>query len=116
MLYHIRKVHQGDPKPSFKCCVCGKCVSSNNFLQRHLRIHTGETPYFCGVCGRRFAWKSSYLSHLKLHSEEKKTIFCPICGRSFTHLGRLQMHCQSHVKEATYECGNAGWILVTVML
>jgi len=52
------------------CALCGKRMSSKSF-RLHMRTHTGERPYLCGVCGMGF----SHANHLKRHNSnvhEKK--------------------------------------------
>uniref|UniRef100_H9G9J6 Zinc finger and BTB domain containing 8A n=1 Tax=Anolis carolinensis TaxID=28377 RepID=H9G9J6_ANOCA len=51
------------PRTRFKCPFCTHVVKRKADLKRHLRCHTGERPYPCEACGKRF----SRLDHLTSH-------------------------------------------------
>ncbi|OAF71280.1 SWI/SNF-related matrix-associated actin-dependent regulator of chromatin subfamily B member 1, partial [Intoshia linei] len=56
-----------DPKDKdlrkFVCTVCGKAFKLKHHLNEHQRIHSGEKPYCCNRCGKRFSHSGSFSSH-----------------------------------------------------
>lgn len=47
------------------CQFCGKVCPKPSDLQRHLMKHTGEQPFQCDLCQRRFKAKPNLLYHLR---------------------------------------------------
>lgn len=51
---------------------CSKQFRTQTARQNHSRSHTGEMPFQCSECPKRFGWRSTLDSHIKLGHKERK--------------------------------------------
>ncbi|KAG9492796.1 hypothetical protein GDO78_000998 [Eleutherodactylus coqui] len=71
------------PSMRFKCPFCSHMVKRKTDLKRHLRSHTGERPYPCKACGKRFTRMEHMRNHFRTIHEAGKLI-CRRCKRPVT--------------------------------
>ena len=89
----------------YSCNVCQQIYSSEKYLQRHKKTHTGEKKHVCTTCGRSFTRKDALNSHMLTHSDERPNE-CPICPDKqscFKTKDHLHRHMKRH-EEAKYSC------------
>ncbi|XP_040192970.1 zinc finger and BTB domain-containing protein 8B [Rana temporaria] len=67
-----------------KCPFCPYTAKQKGILKRHIRSHTGERPYPCEICGKRFTRQEHLRSHSLTVHRSNRPIICKGCRRTFT--------------------------------
>ncbi|KAF0039739.1 hypothetical protein F2P81_007974 [Scophthalmus maximus] len=64
-------IHNDGSTGKYLCAFCKKTFPSNSKLKEHERVHTGEKPYPCFVCQKKFRVKQSLKKHmLRMHRDQ----------------------------------------------
>ncbi|KAM4651650.1 zinc finger and BTB domain-containing protein 48 isoform 1-T2 [Discoglossus pictus] len=91
-----------------ECPTCHKKFLSKYYLKVHNRKHTGEKPFECSKCGKRYFRKENLLEHEARNcmSKNEQVFTCTLCSEVFKRRGELRIHMVSHTGDMPYKCSS----------
>ncbi|CAH0554532.1 unnamed protein product [Brassicogethes aeneus] len=92
-------------KPTvFDCEVCSKTFSKGSYLTQHRKAcHSGDKPFKCKKCGKRFSSKEECDVHYQKHMGSKQ-FQCKFCEKQFNYKIDIRRHESLHTGQKPYAC------------
>lgn len=80
----------------YKCPECGTVFKHYSVMEDHRRKHTASArSHLCNICGKAFKYGSLLHQHQYLHTGQKP-FRCPECGKKFAFAQNMKAHCRQH--------------------
>ncbi|XP_077561100.1 uncharacterized protein LOC144175907 [Haemaphysalis longicornis] len=123
----ITATEQQQPRPPtttvavlgmYRCRSCPYTTNNKVHMETHVRKHTGERPFACAQCGRRFSDRCNMRRHERKHADPfaaegmaaaegmTAAFACGLCPKTFPHRKGLSNHIRTHNREPRV---TAGW-------
>lgn len=83
------------------------------YKQKHNYTHTGELPFACSYCPKRYVTKHKLKEHTMRHEGIKNHI-CSICGIGKTTPHELKVHLNCHTREKLFHCDQCELVFTSV--
>ena len=86
---------------SFDCDKCGKTLSSNETLRRHIKeVHNRSMSrvFACKFCEKGFYRKDCMQRHIQ-ERHENSSLVCDYCGDNFRKRGHVAKHVNHETRE-----------------
>lgn len=89
LLRNHKRIKHGGEKP-YTCGHCGQGFIQNNYLQRHMLLHSSQA---CTCCNQKFDTRREFNLHVrKVHVQSDSTKCCKKCNLTFASLLELSRH------------------------
>jgi uncharacterized Zn-finger protein len=98
-----RRSSSSSNSSSIICEACGKEFAYRSAYLSHVVVHTGERKFKCTICESSFAHKSTLKVHMRTHTQDKP-FKCEICEMTFPHKTSLNRHRRTHTGEKPFSC------------
>lgn len=84
-----------EEEPAFSCKQCGATSESASELATLCAWHTGERPFLCPTCEKRFATRVQLCVHSIAHSRGQP-FPCLVCGEEISRMAHFRHHMVLH--------------------
>ncbi|GLD50423.1 zinc finger and BTB domain-containing protein 48-like protein [Lates japonicus] len=99
-------VEEDSKKDCVQCPICDKSFKSKYYLKVHNRRHTGERPFGCLKCGKRYFRKENLLIHEIRDCARAQMYTCLTCSSTFSGREQLRLHIVSHTGDMPHKCSS----------